>query len=722
MKQLRVIIQTTVIVLLFSLLAQSQQTTGGFILKPDHRGNLDFDPVLARNLQETLENMRINNNIRGLSAAALVPGKGLWLGVSGYSSLYDSVSQNMLFNLSGADRSILVALMLKLEYSGTEFSLNNPVSNYLEDLPPTIPGQITVRDLFNPKTRMRDYLQEPTCLDTVGKDPNCLWNFESIIDVFMNPNSSPVEDHVMGDNTNFLLASEIVCQVTKSNMANALHQEILNPLSLENIFYPPDESLPLLISHPWNDGIDNNNIVKSNAWLSLHASPGGMFATAEDLTNFLYATFSGRLLSQSSIEKMRSITKPWGANTSNSRITWRENIFDKNVWDFGGRWEEGYSSAAYYDSSTGFTFSVLGNENKNLYNIAPLFFQTYLKSLPVSASAPKSRVFLLSSTPSSVMYTAGVNNNNSILETTYLSKLGAVKYPNTSRVKIHPITGDLWGLSNTPGIGYQLVQFDAASGEAFPRVDISITTTGLTAMAFKKDGTLYLGSNNGQIFTVDLVTGIANSVVKAPVIIRSMVFSNQDNLLVSTNIGQSSDRIVIVDMISGDTTGHSNTGWSESLKDMAYDDNGEGILYGIISNPARLISFVSIAHGSDTAKIVTTFNSNNINSLTFSKEAIVNSLPTYSKNNPVDFGLGQNFPNPFNPQTTIEYQISDNTFVTLEIYNLLGKKVTTLVNKQQTAGTYSIIWDASDFASGVYLYQLKTTNGFVQSKKLLLLK
>ncbi len=84
--------------------------------------------------------------------------------------------------------------------------------------------------------------------------------------------------------------------------------------------------------------------------------------------------------------------------------------------------------------------------------------------------------------------------------------------------------------------------------------------------------------------------------------------------------------------------------------------------------------------------------------------------------------LYQNYPNPFNPITAIGYQLSAVSFVDLSIYNLLGQRVATLVSKNQPVGNYSVQWDASGFASGVYIYILQTNTGFKQSMKLLLLK
>lgn len=85
------------------------------------------------------------------------------------------------------------------------------------------------------------------------------------------------------------------------------------------------------------------------------------------------------------------------------------------------------------------------------------------------------------------------------------------------------------------------------------------------------------------------------------------------------------------------------------------------------------------------------------------------------------YDLSQNFPNPFNPTTTINYQLPQNGFVTLKIYDILGKEVATLVNEQKSTGRYSVNFDASNLSSGVYIYQIHI-NDYVSSKKLLLLK
>ena len=93
---------------------------------------------------------------------------------------------------------------------------------------------------------------------------------------------------------------------------------------------------------------------------------------------------------------------------------------------------------------------------------------------------------------------------------------------------------------------------------------------------------------------------------------------------------------------------------------------------------------------------------------------------------PITFVLHQNFPNPFNPITTLRYDLPSNVLVTLSIYDMLGREVTQLVNTTQEAGYRSVQWDATDsfgkiVSAGFYLYQGRAGE-FVQTKKMVLLK
>ena len=88
---------------------------------------------------------------------------------------------------------------------------------------------------------------------------------------------------------------------------------------------------------------------------------------------------------------------------------------------------------------------------------------------------------------------------------------------------------------------------------------------------------------------------------------------------------------------------------------------------------------------------------------------------------PTRFYLSQNYPNPFNPSTKINFSLPHKSSVTIKIYDVLGNEVATLVNEEKPAGSYQVIFDASNLSSGIYFYKL-TTEESSQAKKLVLIK
>ncbi|NNG26433.1 MAG: T9SS type A sorting domain-containing protein [Ignavibacteriaceae bacterium] len=90
-------------------------------------------------------------------------------------------------------------------------------------------------------------------------------------------------------------------------------------------------------------------------------------------------------------------------------------------------------------------------------------------------------------------------------------------------------------------------------------------------------------------------------------------------------------------------------------------------------------------------------------------------------NIPTHHYLSQNFPNPYNPVTTIKYQIPELSFVTLKVYDVLGNEISTLVNEQKPSGEYEIEFDGAEVPSGIYFYRLKS-GSFVETKKMVLMK
>lgn len=88
---------------------------------------------------------------------------------------------------------------------------------------------------------------------------------------------------------------------------------------------------------------------------------------------------------------------------------------------------------------------------------------------------------------------------------------------------------------------------------------------------------------------------------------------------------------------------------------------------------------------------------------------------------PTEFRLEQNYPNPFNPSTTIQFAVPQASDVKVQVFDIIGRRVATLVDQAYEAGVYTVTFDASDLASGVYVYRIQAGD-FAETRKLMLLK
>ncbi len=150
--------------------------------------------------------------------------------------------------------------------------------------------------------------------------------------------------------------------------------------------------------------------------------------------------------------------------------------------------------------------------------------------------------------------------------------------------------------------------------------------------------------------------------------------------------------------------------------------NGPGSLTTTSIKATRGIAVIQYLPPSDLSggNISITVESNGLTMATLNK--MVTDIESNNQQTvPDKFELGNNYPNPFNPTTNIKYSISKAVHVQLSIYNILGQRVATLIDRKQTVGRYQVSFDANRFSSGVYIYRL-SAGDFVQTRKMTLLK
>ena len=131
----------------------------------------------------------------------------------------------------------------------------------------------------------------------------------------------------------------------------------------------------------------------------------------------------------------------------------------------------------------------------------------------------------------------------------------------------------------------------------------------------------------------------------------------------------------------------------------------------VVGQGSNALNSISVAR--DYAQNVQTYFNTNFTNGTVSDVDDFSAVTEYS--------LSQNYPNPFNPSTNIQYAISSTQFVTLKVYDLLGREVATLVNEEKTTGSYEVEFNGNNLTSGIYFYKLQA-GSFVETKKMILIK
>lgn len=327
-----------------------------------------------------------------------------------------------------------------------------------------------------------------------------------------------------------------------------------------------------------------------------------------------------------------------------------------------------------------------------------------------------------------VYASSGIGNTYTVnLNAPSATLLGSSNYTEVKSIAIHPKTKIMYGLLTGETEG-TLLRVNATEGDAYKSFTLPIQNP--LSLAFDTSGVLYVCTRIGMVYTIDIEEQSVDSVVKANAGLSAIAFEPQTNQMwgaVYRPIGTPKDRIVTVNLVTGDTTRIGETGFGVVVNDLEF--NQSGTLFAIKGSAVQPSDLFSIDKETATGTLIGSLGVNNITSLAFSP--VITSVKEIKTGIPSQFSLSQNYPNPFNPNTQIEYSLPVNANVRLVVYNILGEAVKTLVNTYQPAGVYTVNWNSDDnsgrrLTSGIYFYEMKanTSNGqeFNQLRKMILLK
>ncbi len=260
----------------------------------------------------------------------------------------------------------------------------------------------------------------------------------------------------------------------------------------------------------------------------------------------------------------------------------------------------------------------------------------------------------------------------------------------------------------------QLLEYaDPTSGNAFA----------LLNLAFQHDGFVIdipkgmMVDANGNCYITGMSTTPTTSYDYA-----TLKYNSNGTLLWTQRFTSSGYQIDIPEDMFLDNNGNSYV--TGSFYTIKYSNIGD--LQWSINNPLPPYNFSAekiIVNNSNDIYIAATGPGNNSDTdiLAFKYSQSIGITPI-SNEIPKEFRLNQNYPNPFNPSTKIKYQIPKNkSFVKLIVYDITGKEIIKLINEEQNAGIYEVIFDGTKYSSGVYFYSL-TTDSFSEAKRMIIIK
>jgi hypothetical protein len=317
-----------------------------------------------------------------------------------------------------------------------------------------------------------------------------------------------------------------------------------------------------------------------------------------------------------------------------------------------------------------------------------------------------------------------INKGSLVIDSTYIGLWTDIDFSNSLEnipaVDSLNQLGYLWEKTNqwgeSPAVGFTLLQGPSVASPgntAIFKGNKLINYKNLPLSSFHpiSDDNVYKGYTHAPAYTLEAAWNIARG------------FNTKGSIIIDSSKG-----LPTAFPYDGDPV--TNTGWIYT------DVTGGGAGFNLFTGPFTLapgdtqwVMFALVpALGSNNFESIRILRNKceklrslPYDSLAFGTSKIVTKTENAQNITPQNYVLYQNYPNPFNPVTTINYSIPQTNFVTLRIYDLLGREVAILVNERKPAGNYQMQFNAAKLASGVYFYRL-TAGNFITTKKLIFIK
>lgn len=330
------------------------------------------EPPAELPITERLENIIAEkvgtDKLVGVSVSIRIGEEERWNLTGGLSKQGLPVQSNMSFGIASITKTMVAAAILKLEEEG-KLTLNDSISKYLSLDKPQIDENITIFQLLNHKSGVRNYFQGAGLWSRVEQSLDSPISPQELVDFIGSP-VFPVGIRYEYSNSNYLLLGLIIEAVSGQSIGEYFRSRFWGPLQLDRIYFADDEAATGPIATPWRDG-DGDGILEDissefrSAYHSVFWTAADVFSTASDLSLWAYHLLEGDVLSQSSKSKMQryvEIDDPIfiGYGLGLRRV----NIGGRILWGHTGGMR-GYGGYMFFDPLKKITIVVLNNQSRS---------------------------------------------------------------------------------------------------------------------------------------------------------------------------------------------------------------------------------------------------------------------------------------------------------------------------------------------------------------------
>jgi hypothetical protein len=305
-------------------------------------------------------------------------------------------------------------------------------------------------------------------------------------------------------------------------------------------------------------------------------------------------------------------------------------------------------------------------------------------------------------------------------------ELGSSGFSPLRSISLNPVTKELFAYNYIIGSPTYIVKVDGENGFGLFHLNSAIT---LSALTFDQIGNLIGAASNQRFYKIDLTSGDTTFLFTSKIKVASIAIEPQTGeLWGSIDASSNKDRLYKINFTTGDTSFVGNAGiGNNTIRALAFDSHGG--LWGSQGEENSLSTLLKIDKNTGAAAVVGSTNYRGVLGLAFAPDSLT-SLPD-EQMKPTVFSLKNNYPNPFNPSTAIEFNLPVTAQIKIRIYNMLGQLIETIYSGTKQAGVHKLYWNSSgasgnSVSSGIYFYELsaKGIDGreFSQMKKMILMK